>query len=176
MHRYQSRADACFGMVLLLAVLEALVMGYGNFDLLQLRIQGESYVPSLLLPFSVLLLFSCVARWQLVRAGVQWWAYLGILLPTLWVMFFSGNWFTTGFHDLAMEYFDSHGRFGCRGGQNYIFCDDTAPWVLHGPIVAATLAHWLWQSPTFVARLSRYGRLFVRWSTTYESRKSKPAA
>jgi ABC-type sulfate transport system permease component len=120
MRRYQSIPDACFGVVLLLAALQALLMGYGNFELVNL-VGSFFNVPSLGVPFTILLLSSGIAWWQLLHSRIKWWAYSGILVAMLWVMFFSGNWFTSGFHDLAMHYFDSHGRFGCSDGQTYIF-------------------------------------------------------
>lgn len=173
MRRHESIADACFGTVLLLAAFEGLLMGYGNVEVVYL-VGSFFHVSSLVVPFSALLLAALVARWQLVHSRIQWWAYLGVLLPTLWVMFFSHGWFTSGFHDLAEHYFGSHGRFGCQDEHydTYIFRDTTAPWILHGPIVVATLAHWLYRSPVALARLSAWGRSFVRWSTTYEPRKT----
>lgn len=144
-------------------------MGYANYELVH-TVGSVFHVPSLILPFGLLLLFNGIAYWQLVRSRVRWWAYLGVLLAILWLMFFSGNWFTSGFHDLAEHYFDSHGRFGCQGENydSYIFRDTTAPWILHGPFVAAILAHWLYRSPVASARLGA----FIRWSTTYEPRKT----
>ena len=60
MRRYLSIPDACFAFVLLLAALQALLMGYGNFELV-IFVGSFFHVPSLAVPFTMLLLWS--GRW-----------------------------------------------------------------------------------------------------------------
>jgi hypothetical protein len=175
MRRYKSNPDACYGIALLSSGLLALLLTCASVEL----VYGHpgfyiSRVPRFHYPIAALLVAAVIARWQLRRSGIRWWAYLGLLIPALYAILFCANWFRSGMHDVALAYFDSHGRFGCQDEHydGYLFRDDTAPWILFGPLVLATLGHWLYRSPAALARFSASARSLIRWSTTYEPRKT----
>lgn len=78
-------------------------------------------------------------------------------------------------HDLAMTYFDSHGRFGCAVVEEvspgeyrhaYFFHDGVIAWTLFLPLLGAVFIHWL-------SCLSRERRaVWWRWFTTYERKRT----
>jgi hypothetical protein len=175
MRPYKSIPDACYGMILLFGASLVAILSYVSIDFLY--VHPGFYIarqPSIHYPMACLFAIVLVARWQLSRAGIQWWAYFALLLAMLYVMFFSGHWFESGLHDVALFYFDSHGRFGCHDEryESYIFRDDTAVWILFGSLVFATVIHWLYRRPRALASLTTWVRSFIRWSTKYEPRKT----
>lgn len=169
MRHYKSSVDACYGMIFVLAALMALLFSCATID--YILNTDASYAPRhhIHFPLACLFVFIVIARWQLFHSRIRWWVYLGLLIPSVYVITFQTGWFRDELHDFAMIYFQSHGRFGCHDEHygSYIFRDDTAPWILFGPFLFATVCHWFYGSP---AALARFHSL-IRWSTTYESRK-----
>ena len=55
---------------------------------------------------------------------------------------------------------------------SYILRDETVPWILFGPFVLATVSYWLFRSPIVWAFTKQHIVCFLRWSTTYESRRA----
>jgi hypothetical protein len=174
MRHYKSKVDACYGAVLLIAALVALSLSCATID--YVLNTNADYAPRhpIYYPFACLFVFAFLARWQLLRSGIRWWVYLGLLIPTLYAALFMTGWFRDELHDFALMYFESHGKFGCHDERyaSYIFRDDTAPWILFGPFVLATVSYWLSRSPAVWAFAKRHIVSFLRWSTTYETRRA----
>lgn len=174
MRRYRSNVDACFGVILTVAALMALLFSCATIDYDFHVDFGWGPLNRIQYPLGCLLVFIFIARWQLFRSGIRWWAYLGLIAPSVFVILFEKRWFYDELHDFALMYFRSHGRFGCHDEQygSYIFRDDTAPWILFGPLIIATVLHWLYRSPIFLTHVKKRALSFFRWSTTYESRRA----
>jgi len=175
MRHYKSNVDACYGAMLVVMALMALWFSAFTIDW---DIHTDpAFSPRHLIycPLGILFLFAFIARWQLFYSRVRWWVYAALILSAGYVIGFESGWFFDELHDLSLEYFQSHGRFGCHDANysGYIFRDTTAPWILFSPLIVATVLHWLYRSPIFLEHVKRRALSIFRWSTTYESR---PAA
>jgi hypothetical protein len=148
MGRYKSNLDACFGAVLIVAALIAIVFSCATLDYDFHVVVGWGSLNHIQYPLGFLLVFIFTARYQLFHSGIRWWTYFGLMLPSLYVIFFENGWFYNELHDFALMYFRSHGRFGCHDEQygSYIFRDDTAPWILFGSFVLIVASHWILRS------------------------------
>jgi hypothetical protein len=170
MRHYKSNADACYGAMLVVMALMALWFSAFTIDW---DIHALAIIPRQLIyyPLGILFALAFIARWQLFHSRIRWWVYSALILSSGYVICFDSGWFYNELHDLALEYFRSHGRFGCHDANysSYIFRDTTAPWILFSPLIIATLLHWLYSSPI----VKKHAVSLYRWSTTYESR---PAA
>jgi hypothetical protein len=144
MRHYKSNLDACYGAMLLLMALMALWISVFAIDW---GIHAYAGIPRDLIyfPLSILIAFAFVARWQLFHCQIRWWVYLVLILSSGYVICFDAGWFYNEMHDFALEYFRSHGRFGCHDANysGYIFKDSTAPWILFSPFILATFLHWI---------------------------------
>ena len=151
MRKYKSNLDACYGAILIIMALMALIFSglTIDFDLNTDPCYASRHL--IYCPLSCLVVFIVLGRWQLFRSGIRWWVYLGLLVPCVYVIFFESGWFYDELHDFALEYFRSHGRFGCHDNQygGYIFRDNTAPWILFGPFILVTLLHWIYRKQPY---------------------------
>src|ERR1043166_8205070 len=109
MKHYTRKSDACLGVILLLAGLICALMlagtcediAYGNPRMLDLK--------SRVIPFVLMLCAILLARWQMFRSGIKWWTYSLLLATVVYSFFNAFRWFRDPMHDIAMEYFNSHG-------------------------------------------------------------------
>ena len=171
MRHYKSNADACYGSMLVVMALLALLFSAFTIDW-DIH-TNPAFSPRHLIyyPLGILFVFAFIARWQLFHSRIRWWVYSALFLSSVYIICFESGWFYDELHDLSLEYFRSHGRFGCHDDNysSYIFRDDTAPWILFSPFILATMLHWFYTSEAF----RRHAVSLWRWSTRYESR---PAA
>jgi hypothetical protein len=165
MRNYKNKADASFGLLLLLGAVLALLLLVTAFDVS--AIWGNPEFARLMVPFALMLGAFMVTRAKLLRAGVPWWAYLSMLGMTCLA---AAAFVALPLHDIFDVYFGSHGRFGCEvltktaSGEYrhfYFFRDQTAPIILFGPLFLGTALHWMhtyWaghglaQGPQFAGR------------------------
>lgn len=148
---YTRPTDATLGMVLLLEALAAIFMILGSLwhSLMWLFVEMPlSFIAELLLivPYLVLIVMIFVFRHHLFRGHVPRWGYLGLLAATFTALWFACGWFIDPMHDIGLL-FDSHGRWGCRmkdesGANVYFIRDNTAPWLLYGPLILVITGHW----------------------------------
>ena len=172
MRHYKSNLDACYGAILVVIALVAFLFSCYTIDFVLHTDPRWASRHRIYYPLACLLCFIFVARWQLFHSGIRWWVYLGLLISPVYVIMFQSGWFRDELHDLALEYFRSHGRFGCHDDNysSYIFRDDTAPWIMFGPFILATVLHWIYRTPEFFSLVRREAISSWRWITTYEKR------
>ena len=147
MRHYKSRLDACFGAILVVTALIAFVFSAFTIDWDIHTNPDISPRHLIYYPLGILLAFTFIARWQLFHSRIGWYVYLGLLVPAIFVILFETGWFYDELHDFSLEYFRSHGRFGCHDANytSYIFKDSTAPWILFSPCILATVLHWIFR-------------------------------
>jgi hypothetical protein len=111
-------------------------------------------------------------RQRLLRSSVAWWGHAALVVS---VIFAFVAFYRMPMHDLAMTYFDSHGRFGCGVVEEvspgeyrhaYFFHDEVIPQTLFGPLLGAVFIHWLSCLPR-----ERWA-VWRRWLTTYEKKRT----
>lgn len=146
-NRYKCRADATLGAILLYAfcgvalmVVASVIYYFVCFPSCGLAVPTNDVI--LLTPFFFFLATVVIVRRRLIHACMQTWAYMLLLTATVLAFCFSLGWFRDPMHDIGM-FFGSHGRWGCYC-PGYLIRDRTAPWLLFGPVVIASVGHWIW--------------------------------
>jgi hypothetical protein len=147
MRGYKNKVDAAFGVLLVIGSLLGLLLLLAAFYVTVFW-KNPQYA-GLIVPFVLMLVVFILGRVQLLRRGVRWWAYLSMLLMSCWAAAAFG---ALPLHDIFVVYFGSHGRFGCEElievapevyRHAYLFRDQTAPFILFGPLFLGVLCHWI---------------------------------
>lgn len=139
--------DTIFRLVMLISTIICMVLiilTLAMFALSHLEGARPSWMILLLcVPFVVLTFILIRSRKELLGVGPQRRTYVLLFAASAIAMLFAFPWFNDPMHDIALLFFDSHGRWGCRDiGVSYFFCDTTMPFILFMPIIFSTIIHW----------------------------------
>jgi hypothetical protein len=89
---------------------------------------------------------SFVIRRQVLKVRIKKWSLWLFGIESLFTLWVSFAYFSSPMHDIALDYFGHHGRFGSvslNGSSSYLINDVTLPFVLFVPTFLLGIAYFI---------------------------------